>query len=255
MRDSAFVKMTNTVLPLSPGQIRALHALYVESQRASAIYPGVPPRPTVTSILLNLSPGATPPVIRLRSGMVTSLVFVDSSGAPWPIAAIDIGNPKAYNLQWDKKSNIVFVQALSTYRSANLAIRLKKFNTPVMLSLKTGQAAVDYRVDIRVPGIGPNASSSIATSLPGTASPLLLNVLNGIPPRGSQTIKLRGCAECEAWLLKRKLYLRTPYTVLSPGWISSMSSADGTHAYEMVLSPVILISKHGTFSKLVVVGH
>ena len=43
-------------------------------------------------------PGATPPAIRLAQGYVSSLVFVDSTGAPWPIASFDIGDPKG--CQW-----------------------------------------------------------------------------------------------------------------------------------------------------------
>ena len=101
--DEAFATMTQSQLPMTPNQIRTLRKLFDETQRAAAEYPGVPPRPTSSSIVVNLAPGATPPVIRLLSGFVTSLVFVDATGAPWPIKAIDIGDPQAFDFQWDKK--------------------------------------------------------------------------------------------------------------------------------------------------------
>src|SRR3989338_7785784 len=105
--DQAFVGMSNSVLPLSPEQIKTLRALFNASQKAASTYPGVSPRPTSSDVIVNLAPGATPPIVRLRGGYVTSLVFVDSTGASWPIKAYDIGDPKAFNVVWDKKSNVL----------------------------------------------------------------------------------------------------------------------------------------------------
>lgn len=251
--DQAFVGMTNAVLPLSSDQIKALHALFNVSQQAAATYPGVPPRPTSSAVIVNLSPGATPPIIRLRSGYVSSLVFVDSSGEPWPISAYDIGDPKAFNVVWDKKSNVLLVQALSQYQNGNLAVLLSGYDTPVMVTLMSGQKAVDYRVELRVPALGPNANATVS-GLPAAANPVLLDVLNGIPPQGSKAVMIEGCSslECQGWLMNNKLYLRTDWTLLSPGWISVMNSPDGTHAYELQSVPVLLVSKHGKMQKIVI---
>ncbi|WP_251365941.1 DotH/IcmK family type IV secretion protein [Coxiella-like endosymbiont of Rhipicephalus sanguineus] len=68
-----------------------------------------PPKPTSASVIVNLSPEATLPVIRLSSGFVTSLVFLDSTGAPWPIQAYDLGDPNSFNIQWNKKDNTLLV--------------------------------------------------------------------------------------------------------------------------------------------------
>lgn len=253
LRDEAFGKMTSTTLPMSPEQIELLHHIYDNTQRAAGMYPGVPPRPTSSSIAVNLSPGATPPIIRLQAGFVSSLVFVDSTGAPWPIDQISIGNPTAFNVQWDQKSNILLVQAITSYRSGNIAVILKGLNTPVMLELKPGQAAVDTRADIRVPGLGPNAKPEV-DDIPGTGSPVLLALLDGIPPPGSRLLKASLCDNC-AWLLDNKLYLRVQFDVISPAWITTMSSADGTHVYEMQLSPVVLVSYNGKMLKMTIEGY
>lgn len=252
LRDEAFARVTNNALPLSPSQIQILRNLYDATQKAAAVYPGVPPRPTSTSLAVNLSPGSPPPVIRLSSGFVTSLVFVDSTGSPWPIEAYSLGNPTAFNIQWDKKSNILLVQAITAHRIANMAVLLKGLNTPVMIDLNPGQAAMDVRVDLRIPGFGPEAKPSYS-GLPGVENPFLLNLLDGIPPPGAKNLKASGCDEC-VWLLDGKLYLRTQYTVLSPAWLSTLSSADGTHVYEMEPAPLILATYNGKTIKLKIEG-
>lgn len=252
LRTQAFGKVLNTALPLSPSQIRLLRTMYDATQQAAVAYPGVPPRPTASSIQVSLSPGATPPVVRLGAGFVTSLVFVDSTGAPWPIDSYSLGNPTAFNIQWDKKSNILLVQAITAHRIGNLAVLLKGLNTPVMVDMNPGQAAMDVRVDLRIPGLGPQAKP-IFDTLPGTESPALLALLDGIPPPGAKSLKSSACENC-AWLVDKKLYLRTQFTVLSPAWISTMSSADGTHVYEMQPTPLVLVSYNGKTIKMSIEG-
>lgn len=248
----AFSSIVRNIMALSPEQIKTLRRMFDASQKAASTYPGTPPRPTSTSLMVNLSPGATPPVVRLRKGFVTSIVFIDSTGQPWPIQAIDLGNPKGFNIQWDKKGNTLLVQAMDTYRTGNLAVMLKGLNTPVMISLMPGQRAVDYRVDMRIPGMGPEAKPDVS-GLPNTGSPQLLDFLNGVPPKKAKALDVSG-GEAQAWSYQGEIYLRTRLTVLSPGWISSMSSPDGTNAYELPKTPVVLVSKRGAVSQLSIAG-
>ena len=241
--DQAFDSMISQMLPMTPDQIAKLREVFSASQRAAANPPGVPPKPTSTSMLVDLAPQATPPVIRLGAGYITSVVFVDSTGQPWPIAAYSIGDPGAFNIQWDKKGNTLLVQSSSFYNSTNLAVILRDLNTPVMITLLSGQEAVEYRIDLRIPGIGPNAAF-VQSGIPDAADPILLDVLNGIPPKGSKELKISG-GNCQGWLLENKLFLRTNLDIVSPAWQSIMSSIDGTHAYELQPSPVVLAMQHG----------
>lgn len=250
--DQSFANMVRNLMPLSPQQIKTLHYMYDQSRRAAATSPTVPPKPTSSAIQVNLAPGAMPPVVRLSSGFVTSLVFVDATGAPWPIQAYDIGDPKSFNVQWDQKGNTLLVESLSEYKSGNLAVMLKGLNTPVMVTLMPGQRAVDYRVDLRVPGMGPDANASVE-GLPDSSNPQLLSVLDGVPPQGSKRMQVLG-GDGEAWLEGTHLYLRTRLTVISPGWISVMNSADGMHAYDMTETPVVLASDQGKLVKLTIQG-
>ena len=248
----AFIQTVRNMLPLTPKQIETLRLLLNRTQQAANQYPGTPPRPTSAATMVNLAPGSTPPIIRLRKGYITSLVFLDSTGAPWPIEAYDIGNPKAFNVQWNQKGNTLLVQALDTYKSGNLAVMLKGEDTPVMVTLMPGQAAVDYRVDLRVPGLGPNANPVLST-LPATQNKQLLPFLNGVPPHGAKTLTIQG-GDCQAWLYGGHIYLRTMLTILSPSWLASMSSPDGTNVYEVPKTPIILASDRGQIVQLAVQG-
>lgn len=254
IEDKAFDKMTGQLFPLEPEQVVKLRQRFNTQEFAIASPAGIPPKPTATSQFVNLSPGSTPPVIRLAQGFVSSLVFLDSTGAPWPIMAYDLGDPSAFNIQWDHTGNTLMIQAQKLYNYGNLAVRLKGLNTPVMLTLIPGQKAVDYRVDLRIQGYGPNAKGLLLDEgLPPHANDILLHVLDGVPPDGSQRLTVSG-GDALGWLLKDRMYVRTNLTIISPGWIATMTSADGMHAYEMMKSPVLLVSWHGKVMQLKVEG-
>ena len=252
--DLAFKGVQSQLFPLDSEKIHSLKKKFVQTEFAKAASADTPPKPTATSKFVNLSPGSTPPVIRLLQGFVSSLVFLDSTGASWPILGYDLGDPSAFNIQWDKTSNTLMIQALKLYTYGNLAVRLVGLNTPVMITLIPGQRAVDYRVDLRIQGYGPNAKSMpMEEGLPPSASDVLLHVLDGVPPPGSTRLVVSG-GDALAWLLENKMFVRTNLTILSPGWLGSMTSADGMHAYEMQKSPVILVSWHGRVMQLKIEG-
>lgn len=250
----AFHNLLQQNVPLTPQQIVQLRQQIDESQRAAAVPANIPPKPVSTTLMINLAPGTTPPAVRLAQGYVSSLVFVDSTGSPWPIAAFDIGNPKAVNIQWDGKSNILLLQAVLPYSDGDIVIRLVGLPTPLTLELVAGQRVVDFRVDIHVPGIGPNTKElPIGTALPASANQLLLSVLDGIAPPGSKALSVIG-ADAQAWTLGSRLYLRTRLTVLSPGWVGKMVSPDGMQAYELPKTSSVLVSRYGEPAELRIEG-
>lgn len=250
----AFDNVTKQLFPLTSEEIVKLKQLYKNNEFAQQSPVGTPPKPTATSQFVNLSPGSTPPVIRLSQGFVSSLVFLDSTGAPWPISAYDLGDPTAFNIHWDRTGNTLMIQASKLYTYGNLAVRLRGLNTPVMLTLIPGQKAVDYRVDLRIQGYGPEAKlMPMEEGIPASANDQLLHVLEGVPPDGSSKLVVSG-GDARAWLLNNKMFVRTNLTILSPGWLGSITSADGMHAYEMQKSPVLLVSWHGKVMQLKVEG-
>lgn len=251
---AAFDALLQQNMPLTPRQVVELRQHIDEAQRAAAIFPHIPPKPVSSTIMMNLAPGTTPPAVRLAQGYVTSLVFVDSTGSPWPIASFDIGNPKAVNMQWDGKSNILLIQAVQPYSDGNMVVKLVGLPTPLTLELVAGQRVVDYRVDIHVPGLGPGSKDiPEGEPLPESANQLLLGVLDGIAPAGSKLLTVRG-ADAQAWASGEKIYLRTRLTVLSPGWMGKMVSPDGMLAYELPKTSSVLVSRYGEPAELKIEG-
>ena len=131
-----FNGMLQQNMPLSPQQVSAFLRQAIDlSQRASAIRQTCHPSLFSTTLMINLAPGTTPPAIRLAQGYVTSFVFVDSAGSPWPIVAgYDLGDPKANNIQSDGKGNFFWFK-----RSLPMAIAILSFDwlgcpAPISLS-------------------------------------------------------------------------------------------------------------------------
>ena len=79
MKKAAFESVKESLAPLDVNQIKDIRRLFNKIQRAGSFREDVPPRPTSSSVVVDLSPGATPPVIRLAAGYVSSLVFVNLS--------------------------------------------------------------------------------------------------------------------------------------------------------------------------------
>ncbi len=247
----AFQSVTKQSMPMTPSQIIKLKKMLDVTQRAAAVFPGAPPKPVLSTQAVNLSPGVLPPVIRLQQGFVTSVVFVDSTGADWPIEGYDLGNTRAFNIQWQHDSNTMMIQAISRYTVGNLAVKLKSLSTPVMLTLIPGQEVVDYRMDLHIQQKGPNAKEG--EKMPAAANDLLMGVLDGLPPKGAVSLSVSG-GGCSAWSLGDKMFLRTRFSVLSPAWSAMMSSPDGTKAYEMEKSSMVLVSKYGRPTELKLEG-
>lgn len=250
----AFNNITDQAMPMTADQIKAMRRMMAASQRAAATPAETPAKPVTSSQMVSLAPGATPPVVRLSAGFISTLVFVDATGADWPISSIDNGNPDAFNISWDKKGNTLMIQSKKAYTFGNLAIVMKGMSTPVMLTLVPGQKEIDYRVDFRVSGLAPDSQSGLVGSgLPDTANNVLLRVLDNIPPEDATLLKVPG-GQARAWLSNGKIYLRTRFLLLSPGYISVMKSPDGTYAYEIQKTPSILVSQYGKPVELRVEG-
>lgn len=253
VNDPAFQNVLKKQFPLTPEQILKLKEVMQDTQRAAATHLQ-PPTPTVSTQTVSLAPGTIPAVIRLATGYVSSIVFIDETGAPWPIVGYSIGNPSAFNVQWDQKSNVLMMQGVGIYQSGNLAVQLAGLSMPVMLTIVNDQKIVDYRIDLRIQGRGPNAQAPlIGGAVPNAGDPLLLNLLEGVPPSGSEQLDIEGGA-AQAWLHSNRIYLRTRLTVLSPGWNSTMTSPDGMKAYELNVTPMILASDQGQTVTLRVEG-
>lgn len=243
---SPFPQVMEQAQPLSPGEIKMLRSRQDDIRRASSLPVKTPPTPRVRHLNADLSPGSTPPMVRLAAGNGTGVSFIDQSGAPWPVSAIDLANKEDFSAALSVPgTNVVTLNASSTYGQGNMLVFLKDLPTPVVVTLLAGQHDVDYRLDIRVPHRGPNAyPEAIPTDVSVRFNPALGDVLDGVVPAGVKPVAVNGVTGM-AWRSGNHLLLRTPYTLMSPAPIQMTSSQDGTKAYELPFTNSILVSQDG----------
>jgi intracellular multiplication protein IcmK len=115
VQGEAFKQLLQSTAPMAPDQIRKLHQVMQNSKKVVANPAKMPSRGTSNTIIVDVSPGATAPVIRLSRGYVTAVRFLDATGQSWPISAYDIGNGSLFDVHWDQKGNTLFMEANTDY--------------------------------------------------------------------------------------------------------------------------------------------
>lgn len=215
----------------------------------------VPPAKPVNSVLVaSLSPGATSPVVRLTKGRTSAIMVTDSTGKPWPIMNFDGLSDENFVLnRLDGSASegyMLSVTPLAQFASGNLVLVLKDLPSPLVIEFITAQAEVDVKTEIRVQAIGPNAVIQ-SLAMPESINPQLLSLLQGVAPDNAKALTT-STNSVQAWLVNDQMYVRTRYRISSPMPIDLTSSPDGTFAYKMPVSPVVLYSaglgKRGSFS-------
>lgn len=246
INQEAYTAVTQEAAPLSPEQIRSLRKIVDEAERAASEPPRFIPKPVSTTVTALLAPGATPPVIRLSANYVTALLFVDQAGNPLNVTDVTPGGSSGFTVTPNplpKNTNKIEISPKSTYANGNISVSVEGITTPISLTLVSGQREVDYRVDVRVKGRYTNAAAG-ASALPEGANPVLLTFLEGVAPDGSTTLKSSN-PDVQAWSYLNRFYVRSNLTLLSPAYISTVKSADGTAVYEIPPTPVLITLSGG----------
>lgn len=256
-----FDELVKNTLGLTPNQIKELRKQMDVRQKAASELPRTPPKPVTTMINASTAPGSVPPVVRLFTGYATSLMITDSTGQPWPIENFTVGQKDLFEvkrLDPSKENGTIPGSALSivpmnTYGTSNMIVYLRGLSAPIAISFVSGQKEVDFRVDLRVQGRGPNAQLA-AAGLPASTNNALLSVLEGVAPSDAKVLRVSS-PEAQAWLTKEgSVYLRTSLQVISPAWVGSMRSADGMSAYELRPASSILVLRDGAIQQLSIDG-
>ena len=249
-----FEEILNQTLGLTPDQIKELRRQQNLRQKAASELPMTPPKPVTSTVQASSAPGSVAPVIRAFSGFASAVTVMDSTGALWPIENFVVGHEKLFEVKRldGEKGSMLSIVPLSNYGQTNMLVYLKGMS-PIVLSLISGQKEVDFRTDVRVQGLGPNAQVAVG-GLPASTNPFLYTVLEGVPPVDSRELKVNG-GDARAWLSKAGLmYLRTPLKVISPSWIGSARAPDGMSAYEMKPANSIRIIRDGKIETIGVEG-
>jgi intracellular multiplication protein IcmK len=248
-RREALDAAIDSLLPLRPDEIRELLERFDRTQESVEvpIYPN--PRPEVAVQTISLDPGAKPAVIKVASGHVTTLSILDISGQPWAIEDMTwAGNFEIIESSVTEGSHIIRISPTSEFAQGNISFRLLTLKTPVILSLETSRDMVHYRFDAVIPKYGPLGKAPLIDTGIGiqAGNDALSAILEGVPPGASNRLNVSGVdGRTSAYVSGGTTYLRTPLTLLSPGWQQSVSSADGMRVYAFPSTPVVILSDSG----------
>ena len=248
-RNEAFDQALDTLLPLRPNEIRTLLEHFDRTVESSHLPVHPYPRPELTVQNISLDPGVVPLVVKLAYGYVTTLSLLDSSGQPWPIEDISwVGEFKIQESTVHKQTHILRISPASKFAHGNISMRLVGLNAPVIMTLETNRDLVHYRFDAVVPKMGPVAEVPLID--PGVSlvsgDPDMSVALSGVIPSDADVLNVSGVdGRTTAYVYNGLTYVRTPLTLLSPGWDSSVASADGMTVYALEETPVILLSDRG----------
>ncbi len=253
IRSEAYDAAITGMFPLSPSQIEGLLERYDQTQEAAKTPPYDNPKPEISVQNISLDPGVAPPVIKTAIGNVTTLNILDATGAPWPVQ--DVTWAGDYEIvEPEQGGHIIRITPMSHFARGNIVIRMLTLKTPLTLTLETGRDVVQYRVDARIPEYGPFATTPIMQGgkslVAGT--PELTSILDGTAPGGAVKLEVTGVdGRTTAYSMGGTTYVRTPLTLLSPAWQSSVSSADGMNVYALTNAPVLLLSDGGEFQRAI----
>lgn len=251
IRTEAIDAALTGLFPLKPEEIELLLKRYDDTERASQTPPYAQPKPEISVQTISLDPGVSPPAIKTAVGNVTTVNILDMTGAPWPVQDITWAGDFEI-IQPEEGGHIIRITPMAKFAMGNMSVRLLTLKTPITFALRAERDSVHYRVDARIPEYGPFAEPQLidggAQLVAG--SPTLTSILDGVAPTGAEKLDVSGVdGRTTAYRLGAKTYVRTPLTLLSPAWESSVSSADGMNVYALTDTPVLLLSDQGTFQR------
>ncbi len=241
------------IAPLNKDQVEALGDA-VDQQKRGRAYQPVDTVPRISTLTVSLAPGASLPLLRTAINQPSSVMFTDSTGAPWPLAAPPYnGNSAGFNVSFIPDSSVMVVQAKRQYDRGNVTVYLKGLPVPVIVEITSGEPdstraawVVDSRLDLRIPQRGPHAKA-----LPAGESKIALYdatlqaFLDGIPPKDARRLKTQGAVpDTQVWQSGDDLFIRTR-SELRDQFEQTLSSGDGTTLYKLPLQPAVAFSVAG----------
>jgi intracellular multiplication protein IcmK len=249
LRREAFDLALQSLLPLRPEEIRELLEHFDRTQESVELPVYPMPKPVVAVETIPLDPGTKPAVVMVAHGHVTTMNFLDSSGAPWPIEDISwAGNFEVIQSGATTGTHIIRITPQSEFAYGNMSIKLLTLQTPVIITMETSRDLVHYRFDAIIAENGPMAEAPlIQEGITLTAgNPNMSSVLQGLSPDGAEKLTVSGVdSRTSAYRIGNETFVRTPLTLLSPSWSSSTASADGMRVYTIQNAPVLLLSDNG----------
>ncbi len=251
--DAAVGETVRQRLPFTLEQIRRIHDLDRARRRAQAFARPVPTH-DIRSITLGLDVSFPAPVIRAAQGYVTAIVFLDMTGAPWPVRRVLMRPEFRADGDADSASHIVYVAPIRAFDHGNVTVELDGLDLPVSLAVLVDDGApADFRVAVRLPRAGPGAAADALQRHERfrAGDPLLGLFAAGTAPAGAVRVAVTGGDRRDrAWRHRGRLYLKTPKTLLAPGPLEFERGPDGDWIHVLADIPFAVLSDDGVRSRL-----
>lgn len=241
------------ISPLSPDEVRSLRGQKEQINRALAA-PTMTVVPRISAQTVNLSPGASLPLVRTAVNHPSNLSFTDATGAPWAVAGAPTNPmPNDFDVYYIPDSPIVTIVAKKPYVSGSITVLLKGLSVPISIDVTSGDTdskskvwTIDSRLDLRIPQRGPSASPMAAPeSKIGLYDNTLQAFLDGTPPQEAHRLKATGqVPDTTVWQLGDDLYIRTRAEIVDE-FEQTLSSADGMHLFKLPVTPYVTFSVMG----------
>lgn len=237
---SAFEAARGAAFPLSPEQIELLRRADLATERAATQGPA--PTPVSSAVVADLSPGAYAPVVRLSEGTVTSLIFVDPAGSPLQITNVAIGGNQAhYAITPPSEAigmNVLKLSPTLPFVRGSLSVSVQGVSAPVSLTLLTGQREVDFRVDVRVRG--GNLGGRVLRQAGGMAEARAVDQFLAGSPSDARLLR-SSASNVQVFAWRNRYYVRSMNRLLSPAFLDSTGSADGTLVFEIAPTAAVVM--------------
>lgn len=239
---------------LTPEQRKRIKAVELERQRIDSNPYINTANPVVRSIMPDLAPGITPPIIRVSKNILTSIVFTDLDGNPWFIEKVMLNrnqfNDSAGVDGEGKPTNILTIEPIQAIDYGNVTIMLKGKTLPVILLIASGQPDVDVRLDVRMKGKNPDIAVNdipiSARAVSADIDEIGLGFLDGTIPSDAEMLASSDPA-IRAWNYSGAIYIKSSLDVLYPSYHSRAKSPDNVNIYRFDNEPtsVTLMQRGG----------
>jgi intracellular multiplication protein IcmK len=286
-RNKLYDESLEQLLPLKPGHIRDFTRRRDEVERS--IEPGPAMMRTQTRQIA-VTPAAAPQVIMLTAGYSSTLVFQDSTGAPWPVLSTVLGSAGAFEVIQARveleviterqggaesaaqaraqaqaggqpsnvTSNVINIVPRTNHASSNLVVTLENAPFPLILHLLTESQAKEHRISdalivFRLDRHGPYAAMpqiEPASAAETAVTAEMLGFVHGIAPQGAVAVKVTPSIPG----LSVWEYRNRLYlrTAHAAVWPAWTAAANGddVRVYLMPKTPSIVVSVNGVQQKL-----
>ena len=232
---------------LTPDEIKKFHTLWIQSMEAQSAGTTIAKK-TTAQYTVTLAPNESLPDVPLGLNMVSSLVFQDQTGAPWPITSAVLGNNTFFSLIIAKTGdhNLLMITPLRLGVQTNVIITLHGIDTPIILNLNSNDKIAQVRTTLNLRASGPKAKTMTFASEPRkvAGTPELIHTLTGVTPvEGAQRL-YTAWPDTEIWRKDGLLYVRSAYSLVSPSW-SYEAHSDTYNAWVLPWAPDLVFSVQG----------